>query len=46
MSDELLTEVKLIKLQHVLDPKYKYHKDDDVIPKHFEVIPSLIFLLS
>jgi hypothetical protein len=42
LSDEQLTEVKLIKLQHVLDKNYKYHKNDDVIPKHFEVFFKII----
>eukprot|EP00026_Physarum_polycephalum_P013203 Phypoly_transcript_13582.p1 GENE.Phypoly_transcript_13582~~Phypoly_transcript_13582.p1 ORF type:complete len:259 (-),score=58.09 Phypoly_transcript_13582:62-838(-) len=37
MTDEVIAEVKLIKLQHVLDKKYRYNKDDEVMPKHFEL---------
>lgn len=37
LTPELETEVKLIKLQHVLDNNYKHHRDDGRIPKHFEV---------
>ncbi len=37
LTPELETEVKLMKLRHVLDPRYKYSKEDEEFPKYFEV---------
>lgn len=45
LTPELRDEVKLIKLQHVLDKNYKFHKDDEKIPQHFEVFIFHSFFL-
>jgi len=37
MTPELETEVKLIKMQHVMDKNYRFRSADSKIPKHFEI---------